>query len=358
MSTQFHDLTICRARHTGADAAVLTFNIPPDLHDVFAFIPGQYLTLRATIDGRDERRSYSICSGLEESGLSVGIKRVDGGLFSNYALNLKAGDRLDVMPPQGRFVAPVGGTHRYLLLACGSGITPCLSIAKSVLASEPNSEVTLLYGNRTTASIMFREDIDALKDLFLNRLKVMHFLSREQQDVDFLNGRLDGDRIRALVAQGLIKPDRYDGIYLCGPQTMIEETKAVFVSLGVGKDRMFFELFGTAPAPFAKLATNNQPTTDGEGETQVSIILDGTRKVLHMDGGRETVLAAAQAAGLDLPFSCAGGMCCTCRCKVTEGSARMDVNYSLQDWEQAAGYVLACQARPTSNALTLDFDKT
>ncbi len=360
MAVQFHELTISAVHPQGGDAVALAFDVPQELKESYAFIPGQYLTLRADINGKDERRSYSICSPLSGAGLEVGIKRLEGGVFSNFANELKPGDTLQVMVPQGRFTfnPDPGKAHNILLIAAGSGITPVLSIAQSVLESEPRSTVTLIYGNRTSTSIMFREELEALKDQFMNRLSLLHILSREDQDVDLINGRIDGDKLELLVAKGIIDPAVHDGIYLCGPQEMIETCSAKLADMGADKKTIHYELFTPADGsvPVARAAAENSKSA--AGDVEVETILDGTRRRFRMDGKKSTVLGAAHDAGIELPFSCAGGMCCTCRCRVAEGEAEMDVNYSLEPWEIEAGFVLACQSRPKSERLVLDFDAT
>ncbi len=354
-SPQFHTLTIAAVRQLTSDSVALSFSVPDDLKDTYRFDPGQYLTLRATIDGEDIRRSYSICSHHRED-LEVGIKHVTQGVFSGYAQQLKPGDTMQVMTPQGRFTAKIGGQHRYLLLATGSGITPCLSIAKSVLADEPGSHVTLAYGNRTTSSIMFRTDLHDLKDKYTGRFSMMHVMSGERQDAACFNGRLSGQKIKALQQQGLLDANQYDGIYLCGPHAMIEEVQGVLGELGVPEGVIHTELFtpagGAVPTSVAAPAV---AVTASVGAS-VTIIMDGAERSLQVDGASETVLAAAQRAGFDLPFSCAGGMCATCRCKVVQGDTSMDMNFSLAQWEIEAGFTLACQTRPQSDAITLDFD--
>ncbi|NKB53520.1 MAG: 2Fe-2S iron-sulfur cluster binding domain-containing protein [Rhizobiaceae bacterium] len=354
---QFHALTIKTIRHPSKGSTALGFEIPDDLADTFIFDPGQYLTLRATIDGEDIRRSYSICSARKAADLEVGIKQVADGRFSNFATTLKVGDKVQVMSPQGRFTAPIGERHNYLLIAAGSGITPCLSIAKSVLEEEPQSTITLIYGNRSTKTVMFLDDINALKDCYTQRLQIFYAFSREQSDIAFLNGRLNGEMIKALCNKNLITLSGFDAGYICGPQTMTEELQSELQQLGMDREKVKIELFGTEQtARPATAALAAAAAANGAGDIEVEYILDGKRNSLHMDPQSHTVLAAAQGAGLDLPFSCAGGMCCTCRCKIVEGDATMDVNYSLQDWEIEAGFTLACQSRPTSKHLVLDFD--
>lgn len=353
---RFHPLAIVDIHEETADARCVTFGIPSNLRDDYAFIPGQYITIRTDLDGEDIRRSYSICSTPDDDGLSVGIRCIAGGSFSAFARGLKVGDVLDVMTPQGRFMAPIGGVNDYLLLAAGSGITPMMSITRSVLASEPESRVTLLYANRTRDSIMFRDALDALKDQHITRFSLTHILDEEEQEIELLNGRLDREKLTALSKAGIIHPSRYDGIYVCGPQPMMEEASSVMQDLGAAADKIHFELFtppgGPPPVASASEAVS-KAATDG---VTVEVILDGTRRRFSLNKAGETVLAAARRAGLDLPYSCTAGMCCTCRCKVIEGSGEMIQNFSLEPWELEAGFTLACQTCPTSRKLVLDFD--
>ena len=355
---RFHTLEIAAVRNETPDAVAISFAIPEDLSDTFAFVPGQYLTLRADIGGEDMRRSYSICSPLNETGRrTVGVKRIEDGRFSSFAQTLKQGDRIEVMPPQGRFTAQIGGEHDYLLLAAGSGITPCLSIAKSVLAGEPDSTVTLLYANRNSSSVMFRDDLNDLKDRYTTRFTLLHVMDEEVQDVEIMNGRLDAEKLENLANLGVIDPKAADAIYICGPEPMILSASAAMTTLGVDQNKIKFELF--TPAPGAKPApakTNGAAVNGAKHGASVEIILDGARRTIEVDAAQDTVLTAAMKAGLDLPYSCAGGMCCTCRCKIVEGAATMDENFSLEPWEIEAGFTLSCQARPDTERLVLDFD--
>jgi len=351
-------LTVADIREETADARCVTFVIPGDLKASYAFIPGQYVTLRAYIDGEDIRRSYSICSTPDDEGLSIGIRAIPSGAFSNIARSLEVGDVLDVMTPEGRFLAPVGGSHDYLLLAAGSGITPMMSIAASVLRGELESRVTLIYANRTSDSIMFRSMLEDLKDRYVTRFSLLHLLDEEHQEVDVLNGRLDREKLRAFAEAGVIQPARLDGVYICGPTPMMTLASDVMQELGVSKNAIHYELFTPpgGPPPIASVAGASEKTS-GEGAV-IEVILDGVKRRFHVGSDDETVLAAAKRIGLELPYSCAGGMCCTCRCKVVEGTSEMIQNYSLQPWELEAGFTLACQTRPTSKTLLLDFDAT
>ena len=353
---EFHELEINAVRQLTDDSVAISFAVPDELASSYEFIPGQYLTLSTESKGENTRRSYSICSSIEDN-LEVGIKRVDGGLFSQPAQSLSVGDTLQVMTPQGNFKAPLCGKHRYLLIAAGSGITPCLSIAKSVLHAEPKSEIALLYGNRNAATIMFRDDINALKDTYMQRFMVTHVLSGERQDAQVLNGRIDTDKLRELSQLKMIDIGSFDGIYLCGPYEMTEAAKSWLKEQGVEESKIHFELFNTGdfrpPVPV-------KPAVDSTVGDQsiVKIIIDGAEREIAVNAEKETVLGAAQKAGMDLPFSCAGGMCATCRCKVIEGRTAMDMNFSLADWEVEAGFTLACQTRPLDGDVVLDFDAT
>jgi ring-1,2-phenylacetyl-CoA epoxidase subunit PaaE len=346
----FHDLTIREVRRETPDSVAISFDVPEALNDAFAWVPGQYLTLRATVDGQDIRRSYSIAS-LPGKPLTVGVKHVKDGAFSSFAQGLRAGDHLLVMPPEGRFTCK--SEARLVLIAAGSGVTPMVAMAADALAR--GAEVTLIYGNRNTGSIMFREALDGLKDRYVDRFTLIHILSREPQDVALLNGRITGDKIAALGRAGAVDLTGADGIFLCGPGDMIDDVASVLQGQGIPKERIHFERFfqdGEAPRA-AKSAAAEAAAAHG---VTVEVVLDGARKQFTVEAGDDNVVAAAERQGLELPYSCKGGMCCTCRCKIAEGSAEMAVNYSLEPWELEAGFTLACQARPTSDRLVLDFD--
>jgi len=355
---RFHELAISAIRQDTSDAIVVTFETPEALEEVYRFTPGQYVTLRIELEGEDIRRSYSICSSPDQEGLSIGIRCIAGGSFSNIARSLNVGDVLDVMTPQGRFLAPIGGVHDYLLLGAGSGITPMMSIVASVLEGEPESKVMLLYANRNTSSIMFRRELDGLKDRFMSRFVLVHVMDEEEQDVDLFNGRLDQTKLKTFATHGIIRPGSYDGVYICGPQPMIEEASATMQQLGVDPGKIHFELFTPPGGPPPTASASVEATAAMVRGVLVEVLLDGSKRQFRIQGKEDTVLKAAKRAGLDLPYSCAGGMCCTCRCKVIEGSGEMIQNYSLQPWELEAGFTLACQTRPTSDKLVLDFDAT
>jgi len=354
-SPRFHRLTISDVRRETADAVSLAFAPPPGLAEAYRFDPGQYLTLRATVAGEDLRRSYSICSGPGE-GLRVAVKRVPGGVFSSWIHETaQAGDEIDVMTPTGRFgLARHPGDGRvHVGFAAGSGVTPILSILKGVLSSEPASRFFLFYGNRSTADVLFRAELEAMKDQFLSRLSLFHVLSQEEQDISLLNGRLDGEKARLLL-RSMIPAAMVDHFFLCGPNAMSEEIAAVLTDLGISEDQIHVERFVSglggkprrAPPPPVILAAPAH---------RADLIVDGKRKQIPVAEG-EAILDAALRAGLDLPYACKGGMCSTCRAKLVEGTAEMTLNYSLEPWEIKAGFILTCQAHPTSARIVIDYD--
>ena len=354
--SKFHSLKVKDVSHETSDAVSIAFEIPDRLASEFQFLPGQYLTLRTTIDGQDIRRAYSICS-VSEDDLRVGIKRVQGGIFSTFAQDLSVGDELLIMPPQGSFICNTDhiSDRNILLIAAGSGVTPILSIASHVLADEPDSNVTLIYGNQATNSIMFKTQLEEMKDSHLTRFHMYHVLSREVQDVDLFSGRIDTARIKAMIDKKLFDPFAQDEIYICGPQEMSESLCEYFSNLGVDQEHIHVELFeATKPTGEVKVSTEIKEVV--EKGVQIDVIFDGLRRQIHLTDPKQTVLEAAQSSGLDLPFSCAGGMCATCRCKVIEGEAEMDKNFSLAEWEVEKGFALCCQLRPKSSSLVIDFD--
>jgi ring-1,2-phenylacetyl-CoA epoxidase subunit PaaE len=352
---RFHRLAVSELRRESADAVSLTFAIPRELAGDYAFAPGQYLTLRTTMDGEEVRRSYSICSGPDDGELRIAVKKVDGGAFSSWAADeLKAGDELDVMTPTGRFgVAHTPNEARlHVGFAAGSGITPILSIVKGVLAREPNSRFFLFYGNRSTGGMLFREALEELKDRFMQQLSVFHVISGEEQDIPILHGRLDGEKVRVLL-RALVPADSVDHVFICGPTGMSEDIEATCRDIGIAAERIHVERFvsglGGRPRPKAVVAASAPP------RAIASLIIDGKRRDVPV-AEDESILDAALRAGMDLPFACKGGMCSTCRAKLVEGDACMEVNYSLESWELNAGFVLTCQARPVSKRVVIDYD--
>lgn len=355
--TRFHPLKVKDVQRETEDAVSIGFDVPDDIAATFDFLPGQYLTVRTDIDGTPQQRTYSICSGLDDGELRIAVKRVDNGLFSNFANdNLEPGMELDVMPPLGRFTARpgeiIGG--EYVALAAGSGVTPILSIVKTLLEREPDSVFTLFYGNRDRNSVIFREQLEDLKDRFLERFRLIHVLSQEGQDVDLLHGRLDAERIRLFADHRLFDPAATTTFFLCGPGTMIETGRAALESLGVEPERIRFELFTTGRQDI-RPASERARKAAASGAS-IEAVLDGAVRSFRMGEDDESVIDAAHRQGIELPFSCKGGMCCTCRAKVREGEVEMAHNYSLEPWELKAGFVLTCQARPLTARVVLDYD--
>ena len=358
MSTnpRFHRLAVHDIRHEAADAVSMTFVIPDELANDYRFTPGQYLTLRTMLDGEEVRRSYSICSGPDEGEIRIAVKRVDGGAFSGFATSeLRRGDELDVMTPTGRFgIAPMPEQARiHVGFAAGSGITPILSIAKAVLAREPDSRFFLFYGNRTTEGMLFRRELEELKDRFIERLSVFHVISGEEQDIPILHGRLNGEKARVLL-RALVPASHVDHVFICGPTGMSEDIETTCRELGIAAERIhverFVSEFGGRPRPKAVVPASAPP------KAMAALIIDGKRREVPVAEG-EAILDAALRAGLDLPFACKGGMCSTCRARLVEGSAEMELNYSLEPWELKAGFVLTCQAKPTTDKVVVDYDQ-
>lgn len=354
---RFHRLTVRDVRRETSHAVSIAFDVPPALAHDYAFTAGQYLTLRATLDGEDVRRSYSLCAGADDGELRVAVKAVEQGLFSRWVnQSLHPGDTLEVMTPTGRFgagaVTPGGGV--YVAFVAGSGITPVLSIVRTVLHREPSSRFFLFYGNKSAADILFRDSLTELKDRFLQRLAVLHVLSREAQDVPLLNGHLDGDKVRALLGT-MVPAASVDHAFICGPAAMISEVETTLRALGLAEDRIHVERFvsseGGRPRPAPVVVPPDAPPAH-----TAALIVDGKRREVPVAAG-EAILDAALRGGVDLPFACKGGMCATCRARIVEGTATMDVNYSLEPWEVAAGYVLTCQAHPTTPRVVVDYDQ-
>lgn len=362
---RFHDLSVSRIGPEAAGAVAISLAIPEPLRETFAFEPGQFLTLRATINGQDVRRSYSISSPrsllTQQGELTLGIRPVESGVFSNWAAaELKAGDTLRVMPPEGRFTVHKPRALHRVGFAAGSGITPILSIMASTLEESPNAKFTLVYGNRRMASVMFNEALQDLKDKYAGRLTLIHVLSRQAQEVPLLEGRIDGDKVREII-NALLPVGSMDEVFVCGPEAMIEATEKALLDAGVRPDRVHTERFTSPtlealPAEQRQTAVLGHPALRTDGEVALTVVLDGKPHQLRM-GKDEKVLDVALNAGLDLPWSCKGGVCCTCRAKVMEGSVHMDKNFTLEPWETDKGFVLSCQARPTSNTLVVSYDE-
>jgi len=355
--SKFYPLTVAKVKHETRDAVSLTFAVPPELKSTFAYQQGQHLTLRALIDGEDVRRSYSICSAVQDDTLRVAIKRTPGGLFSSWANEqLQPGATLDVMPPMGHFNVPLDADseRHYLAFAAGSGITPILSIIKTTLLAEPKSRFTLVYGNRASSSVIFRDELTDLKDVYMGRLKLVYVMSREQQDIELFNGRITGEKCSAFLKHWIDIRD-IDVAFVCGPEDMMHGVSKSLQEAGLPKERIRIELFA---ASIPKHEHKPRPVAQGAAhQTEVTVIMDGSAASFTMDKDKESILDAGLRAGIDMRYSCKGGVCSTCRCKVVEGNVEMDVNYALEDYEVARGFVLSCQAFPITDKLIVDFDQ-
>lgn len=360
-SPKFHSLRVKQIKRETSDAVSISFEVPVELKSDYTYTQGQYITIRKNFNGEEVRRSYSICSSPLDGDLRVGIKTVENGLFSNYANHeLKEGDQLEVMTPMGMFFTELNPSQskNYLAFAAGSGITPIMSIIKTTLAVETKSTFTLVYGNKTTGSIMFLEEIEALKNMYLDRITVFHLLSRESVDVPILNGRINKDKCEEFFTKNLIDSSKINDAFICGPEDMIHGVKACLEARGLNSKNVHFELF-TTPTQIANAISHKshvQAVSDNKAKSSVSVKIDGITYQLELPYDGETVLDAALKTGADLPFACKGGVCCTCRAKVTKGSASMEMNFSLEDDEVEKGYILTCQAHPTSEELFVDFD--
>lgn len=358
MSTRhsvFHPLTVEAVEPLTEDSVAITFVVPPELREDYAFTQGQHLTIRTELAGDDVRRNYSICSPVSSGVLRVAVKRLPGGAFSEHALDvLGPGDVLDVMTPSGRFFTeldPANAKH-YVCIAAGSGITPVLSIVATTLETEPQSTVTLIYANRTHRTVMFLEEVEDLKDRYRERLQLIHVLSREPQEVELFSGRLDTDRMQRII-DALLPVDTVDEWFLCGPFEMVSSLRKLLVAEGVSKRSVHAEVFHVESAPPVRRTA--PATADAEG-AEVTITLDGRKSTFRLPADGPAVLDAALAVRSDAPFACKGGVCGTCRAKVLEGSVEMDTNWALEPDEVEKGYVLTCQSHPTSDTVVLDYD--
>jgi len=356
---QFHRLTIRDVRPETADSVSVAFDVPTELRDAYRFRQGQFLTLRETLDGEDVRRSYSVCVGVPEyesrGELRVAIKRVAGGRFSNWANEaLAPGRAIDVMTPDGRFFTELdpSRTRHYVGFAGGSGITPMLSLIKTTLATEPHSTFTLIYGNRTVNAIMFLETLEELKNTYIERLRLVHVLSDEPQEVDLLSGLLDAGRCAELM-RTVLEAERIDEAFVCGPQPMMDAAEAALLEAGLPRERIHVERFGTPAAASAP----PKPIAADSPAAKVVIVIDGKERHLRVPFEGQAILDAGLAAGANLPYACKGGVCCTCRAKVLEGEVRMDKNYTLEPAEIAQGFVLTCQAHPVSERVVVSYDE-
>ena len=355
--SKFHTLTVAQVKQETRDAIAVHLAVPPALRDSFRFTQGQHVTLRTLINGDDVRRSYSICSAVQDDELRIAIKRTPGGAFSTWANDtLKPGVAIEVMPPMGHFNVPLdAGSHRaYLGFAAGSGITPMLSIAKTTLLAEPRSRFTLVYGNRSSSNVIFRDDLAELKDLYRERLNLVYVMSREQQDIDLFNGRIDREKCDQLF-RGWIQVADHDVAFVCGPEDMMRDVSESLQSHGMPKSAIRIELFA-ASIPKSQRTSHREAVADRK-ECAVTVVVDGVHRSFSMERDKESLLDAGLKNGIDMRYSCKGGVCSTCRAKVVEGKVEMDVNFALEDYEIARGYVLTCQSFPVTDRVVVDFDQ-
>ena len=353
---KFHSIKVSGVYKETKDCAVLSFEIPEDLKSEFRYHQGQHLTLKANVDGKEERRSYSLCSSPTENQWKVAVKKVSGGLFSNFVHDkIKKGDQLEIMTPSGKFFKEIQSdkAKNYIMFAAGSGITPILSIIKTHLALEPNSTFQLFYLNRTVKSIIFKEEIELLKNTYFGRFEIFHFLTKEHRSIELLNGRFTKEKLQTLTSK-IINIPEVDDCFICGPEAMIFLIRDELMEAGLSKEKIHFELFTTGNHEADKQRATRVLENKVEG-TEVTIIDGGKEFHFIMDDDYDNILDGALAAGADLPFACKGGVCSTCKCKVISGSVEMKVNYALDENEVAKGLVLSCQAVPTSEKVVVDF---
>jgi ring-1,2-phenylacetyl-CoA epoxidase subunit PaaE len=359
----FHSLRVKKVEKETDDCVSIVFDVPGELNDLFRFKQGQSLTVRKMINNQEVRRTYSICSAPFDNIMRVAVKKVDGGIFSSWANDeLKAGDIIDVMPPVGKFYTDLDPAFKknYVAFVAGSGITPVLSIIKTTLKTEPESSFTLVYGNRTKNSIIFKEELEGLKDKYIDRFRIYHILSREKSDAGINYGRIDISKLELLFGK-LIDPARCDEFFLCGPEEMIFCIKGYLEGRGISQEKIHFELF-TIPGQKQSVSTTDGNTglskepEDSGPVAKVNVKLDGIMFNFDLAFESESILDAALKQGADLPYACKGGVCTTCKAKLTEGEVKMDVNWGLEQDELDKGYILTCQSHPVSEKITVDFD--
>jgi ring-1,2-phenylacetyl-CoA epoxidase subunit PaaE len=357
MAVHFHELKVKNIKKETDQCVSISFDIPPELTGEFRFKEGQNITIKKTINGEELRRSYSICSSPQEVELRVAVKKVEGGLFSLFANeSLQPGDVLEVLPPTGKFNAKLtpAETGNYLALASGSGITPVISIIKHTLQSQPQSSFTLIYGNRSRGSIIFFEELEAIKNKYMQRFTLINILSREKTDIDINYGRINKEKLQAL--QKLVPYADFDSIYICGPEEMIFSSVQYFEEIGVDKHNIHFELFSTPGQVARNTSVKIESQVSAGPSSIVSLRLDGRTLEFPLAFDGPSILDAAQQTGADLPYACKGGVCASCRAKLTQGKVSMDVNYALEEEEVAAGFILTCQAHPLTDRIEVDFD--
>jgi ring-1,2-phenylacetyl-CoA epoxidase subunit PaaE len=358
MSTHFHSLRVKNITPDTDEAVIVSFDVPAALQHDFQFTQGQHLTLRTLLNGKEERRSYSICSGVDDGELRIGVRHVSGGVMSSWInQSLKTGETIDVLPPEGRFFVPVDASQarHYLGIAGGSGITPILAIMKTVLAREPLSQFTLIYANRRQSSTMFKEELEDLKNRYLTRLTLHAVFSQEHMDSPLNSGRLTQAKLGEFLSV-LIQPQQLDHVFICGPHGFNDEADAALLAAGVPAEHIHIERFGV---PVDAAGGKTKPTMQAGDAPQamIQIIRDGLSRDIEFRTEHGNVLDAAAAVGLEVPYSCKSGVCCTCRAKLMEGQVRMDRNFALEPHEVAAGFVLTCQAHPLTERVVISFDE-
>ncbi len=355
----FHPLKVKALKKETTECISVHFDIPEDKKELFEYKHGQYLTLKAIIDGEEVRRSYSICTSPLDNQLGVAIKTIPDGKFSNYAYSsLQVGDVVEVMPPLGKFTTDLQPENKknYFFVAAGSGITPVMSIVKTILMTEPGSKITLLYGNKNKGSIIFKEEFEALKNKYMNRMSVYYILSKETADAEILSGRIDTSKLNYFLDK-IIDPQILDECFLCGPEELILGAKESLLNAGVDLKKIHFELFTTAGAQLAKKEIAAKATVSDGPVSKVTIKLDGVSTQMDVPFDGETVLDIAIKHGSDLPYACKGGVCCACKAKLEKGKVKMDVNYGLEQDEIDAGFILTCQAHPETEEVVINFDE-
>jgi ring-1,2-phenylacetyl-CoA epoxidase subunit PaaE len=357
MSIHFHQLTVSEVRKETHDCVSIAFTVPPELKETYQYKQGQYITLRTNINGEDIRRSYSICSSPLDNELRVAVKKADRGIFSTYANELLTkGDVLDVMPPIGKFFAELNPANakQYVGFVAGSGITPLISIIKTTLRTEPKSSFTLVYGNRNRHSIIFKDELEGLKNRYMDRFRIIYILSREKTDAAINFGRIDAAKCTALCNKNL-DISSTDEFFLCGPENMIFSVKEQLLQMGVDKKKIHFELF-TTPGQKQSSVVRRESPVDTEHKSKITVKLDGIAFDFELGFEGDAILDAALMNGADLPYACKGGVCCTCRAKLVEGEVDMDVNYGLEPEEIERGFILTCQSHPRTEKVVVDFD--
>ncbi len=359
MASKFFSLTVCEVRQETENCVSIALEVPETLKGAFSFKAGQYVTVRATIDGHEVRRSYSICSSPEEGELRIAVKHVAGGLFSTFAnKTLKASDTLDVMQPAGRFVAPLdpGHSKQYLMIAAGSGITPVISLIKSILRQEPLAQVILLYSNKKRSGIIFKDALHSLKNRYVDRFSMFNFFTEEDLEALLLCGRLNAEKLQHIF-KTIVRPEQLDDVFICGPEAMMLALRSQMIDHGLDKKQLHIELFGTAQKDRHSPLTGARRTQRAsDAFSLVKVKNDGATLAFRLHTEGENVLEAALQQGADLPYACKGGVCTTCKAMLEEGAVEMDVNYGLEPEEVAAGFILTCQSHPVTPTLVINYD--